>query len=474
VSLLVWLRDARTSSAAPGETFQGPVGKQIEIVLHPTPGLSIVGTREGTVVLAEPQPDLPLRFQVRADLLGPGSVRIYAFCGGLTVAAITAAIEVVADVPANLAHQAAEAAVVLLPRQPPDLSFFIFDRGNTLEFLLNSADGRFSKQWFGPTPIEESSARDYFRSFFRDIERLETNTPEERAKAAMLLEINGANLFEKVLPEDLRKVLWENYQGIRTLQITSSEPWIPWEVCRLTGMRDGRFAEGPFFAEAFAVTRWLFGAPPAPQLHVTNLALVVPRGSGLSHAEDERSFVRSMESPGRKVIEVEPALTSVVGAMKTGTYDAWHFTGHARADQGDDADRSAIDLDQHDSLTPGHLAGGARNMLLPRPFVFFNACQSAQAGISLTGVGGWAERLLQASSGQPGAAAFVGAYWAVDDAVACAFAQALYGGLLAGQAIGEAVRQARAQVRATGDPTWLAYTVYADPNACVVAPEANG
>jgi hypothetical protein len=33
--------------------------------------------------------------------------------------------------------------------------------------------------------------------------------------------------------------------------------------------------------------------------------------------------------------------------------------------------------------------------------------------------------------------------------------------------IGDAVREARAAVRAGGDPTWLAYTVFADPLARV-------
>jgi len=35
--------------------------------------------------------------------------------------------------------------------------------------------------------------------------------------------------------------------------------------------------------------------------------------------------------------------------------------------------------------------------------------------------------------------------------------------------IGEAVRAARIAVRAEGDPTWLAYTVFADPLASVEA-----
>jgi hypothetical protein len=62
-----------------------------------------------------------------------------------------------------------------------------------------------------------------------------------------------------------------------------------------------------------------------------------------------------------------------------------------------------------------------------------------------------------------GAGAFIGAYWNVYDQPAFDFAQALYRRLLGGMAIGKAVQEARAAIRSSGDPTWLAYTVFADP-----------
>ena len=47
------------------------------------------------------------------------------------------------------------------------------------------------------------------------------------------------------------------------------------------------------------------------------------------------------------------------------------------------------------------------------------------------------------------------------------FARVFYGHLLAGVPIGRAAREARLAARASGDPTWLAYTVFADPLATV-------
>jgi hypothetical protein len=47
------------------------------------------------------------------------------------------------------------------------------------------------------------------------------------------------------------------------------------------------------------------------------------------------------------------------------------------------------------------------------------------------------------------------------------FAEAFYTALLAGDCVSDAVRQARLAARSQGDPTWLAYTVFAHPHAVV-------
>jgi CHAT domain-containing protein len=126
----------------------------------------------------------------------------------------------------------------------------------------------------------------------------------------------------------------------------------------------------------------------------------------------------------------------------------------------DNPDRSAIYLEGQEPFTPEDLSGVATNLRQGRPLVFLNACQIGRGGMSLTGIGGWAKRFVDA-----GAGAFIGAYWSVYDQPAADFAKALYGNLFGGMTIGQAVRDARAQIRPAGDATWLAYTVLADPLA---------
>ena len=100
-----------------------------------------------------------------------------------------------------------------------------------------------------------------------------------------------------------------------------------------------------------------------------------------------------------------------------------------------------------------------------RPLIFLNACYGGQAEFGFTGLGGWAERFVKANAG-----AFVGAMWEVTDRLALQFAKAFYSALLRdNQSIAESFRQAREEIRqlAPYNSTWLAYTLYADPEGRV-------
>ncbi|MFZ1631062.1 MAG: CHAT domain-containing protein, partial [Anaerolineae bacterium] len=85
------------------------------------------------------------------------------------------------------------------------------------------------------------------------------------------------------------------------------------------------------------------------------------------------------------------------------------------------------------------------------------------------GLGGWAERFVQA-----GAGAFVGALWEVNDRLAAQFAAVFYEKLFGGAALGDAFTAARTAIRdaAPNNPTWLAYVLYGEPLSLLqAAPE---
>ena len=82
------------------------------------------------------------------------------------------------------------------------------------------------------------------------------------------------------------------------------------------------------------------------------------------------------------------------------------------------------------------------------------------SGELFTTVGGFAKAFLDA-----GASAFVSCLWSVQEQPARVFVEKLYEELLKGTPMSRASALARAAARDADDPTWLAYVVYARPDA---------
>jgi CHAT domain-containing protein len=146
-------------------------------------------------------------------------------------------------------------------------------------------------------------------------------------------------------------------------------------------------------------------------------------------------------------------------ALASGEFDGWHFSGHGLFSN-DDRNRTGIALEGNTTLSPDELVGNIKRLGNASPLVFLNACQIGRSELGLTDIGGFAVQFLKA-----GAAAFVGSYWSIYDEPALEFAKSFYERLIAGDTIGQAAKVSRAKINSGGDPTWLAYTVYADPLA---------
>jgi hypothetical protein len=445
-----------------------PVRSTIDVIVVPKRGLALEGRGEGTLTISAQQETLPLQFKLRATEVGPARLQVLAFHQGQPLGAITLAQTIIP------AEQSAEAELVRRKQQmgasisanQPDLSLLIFEHQSNgqpaLTFRLTAADRSlgFNLKPFGPVLLRSDPSR-YFQEFFDDIEKWPVTSQVEKAKVEQRLAANGSMLFEKLLPTELQVLLWQLRQRIKVVQVQSEELWIPWELCKLVSHEDGKVVEGPFLCEAFAMTRWLPGVGFQPHLPLKNIALILPWDSGLPMANEEGEYVSSLADENRQVERIPATYLEVRAVLASGRYDGWHFTGHG-VFRAPDPNRSAMLLEDKEELRPEDLSGVVSNLGLARPRVFLNACQIGRAGMSLTDIGDWSAHLLRA-----GAAAFIGAYWSVYDRPAHDFARAFYGHLLAGQPIGQAVQEARKAIKPLGDPTWLAYTVFADPWATV-------
>src|SRR5512135_257113 len=333
VSLLVSL----SAEPAEGSTLPValPVGSAIDVVVVPKRGLVLEGKGEGTLVVSDQQETLPLQFKLRGTELGPAKLQVLAFHQGQPLGAIPLAPTVV---PAEQAVGETRVSrqrnmTSITAAHQPDLTLLILEHQSNgqavLTFRLTAADAglELNLKPFGPVTLRTDPFH-YFQEFFKDIESWPVSSPQDKAKVEQRLAAKGSMLFEKLIPTDLQVLLWQLRDRIKVVQVQSEEPWIPWELCKLQGREDGRVVEGPFLCEAFAMTRWLPGIGFKPTLSLKNMALVLPRDSGLPMATSEGEYVLSLADGGRQVVHVPATFLELRVALASGAYDGWHFTGH--------------------------------------------------------------------------------------------------------------------------------------------------
>lgn len=348
------------------------------------------------------------------------------------------------------------------PGEPivPDLQIFVSQEAGdprTLSFRASAGDPRLAFGTFvdyGQTVLRLDPVR-YLDGLFAQLQVAGTDV-------AARLEDAGVRLFEDLLPFELRRRLWQSRHEIRSLFVVTAEAWIPWELLKLQDPEGDGI--GPFFAEAFALGRWLAASgqrgSAALHLPLRRLGLIFPRDSGLPQAKVEKKEMLAHAGDGREVVEIPAERQEIAAAMAAGEYDGWHFCGHGQAVEGE-AEPWYLQIEA-DSFDSNQLHGRARRLGLRHPLVFVNACHGGRAGEGLAALGG-----LPASFLQVGAGAFIGPLWQVSDEGAALFARVFYRAFLGGATLGAAIREARQELRRSDpdDPTWLAYIVLGHPSA---------
>ncbi len=470
LSLLISISaDLQSSNAIP---FAGAVGDLIDIVVSPKRGFVVDGSAEARLTVASIT-SLPAQIRLKAVAEGAGEIICYAFRAGSPLGSLTIRPEVVASGQETGTRDTAEGTFPSGPKAvPADLELIVLTERDAagqpvLRYLLNATDPTLGLNLkpFGPVPITGGPAA-YFFSLFADISAIPVDTANLRRIAAERLTAIGSTLFSELFPDDLQALLWGLRDRIGSVLIQSEEPWVPWELCRLQGREDGRIVEGPFLCEAFDITRWMPGLARQPDLRASSIGVIQPP-SDLASAPRETEMLQGLATsgpPARTVTAIPPNYSAVRAALGEATYEVVHFVGHGRFPDANDPKRAELSLTGTQALRPIDISGAVANLGLRRPIVFLNACQSGVKAVDLTGNGGWAVAMLEA-----GAGAFVGSHWDVTDSLALRFATEFYARLLAGDTIPAAVRAARLTIRDDGDPTWLAYTAYADPRAKLVS-----
>jgi hypothetical protein len=299
-------------------------------------------------------------------------------------------------------------------------------------------------------------------------------TSESRKRFVMkVAEGFGADLYRDYVPGEFKDVFASlRAQGkLRSIQITSNSPVIPWELIRPD---DESGKPGGFLGIEYRVARW---APreegtqldrPLNRMAFSGVATVAPADEGNRGLPFQKVELDALSKlTGFRLVDGDfSSFEKLVGEVSTGFI---HFSGHGEVnDLGTGAPVFAIELldEKLDPNTWRALSFAPHDK--GNPFYFFNACDTGAAA-SLGGfVQGWGPAVLAS-----GASGFIGGMWPLTDRTAAEFSTGFYGGISERMAAGpvyvaEVLQDVRRKFYETGDPTYLAYTFYGNANLQVV------
>jgi len=423
-------------------------GLPVLLVVH-APGLRMLGGHRQSLLVPHSGDSDPVRFDLIADDPGSRRISVTAWDCGSYLGELVVEVAVQHDktlrmdrtVIGEMRAERTEGEVTLVVRYDP--------RQKAYRFEFRDIDNPEEI----PSPLLYEPGHGIER-LVRDLDALAEGLGGYSAAETRDYLVNaGVELWGQLVPKALREQFWERQGRIKQLTILADKDVVPWE---LLYPKDPGHDAG-FLVEQFPVTRAVFGWTRERRLRLHPTLFVVPGGSPVE-AESEVQALRQLLDTGGAPPGVISDLTPLLRLIHKGDFGLLHFACHNRFDP---ANGSSIKLDS--AFVPRLITTAAidRTLAGSGPVVFINACRSAGQVRSYTSLDGWAEKFIGA-----GVAAFIGSLWEVRDHTAREFAEELYRRLQARDSLGEAVMSARrAAGNQAGDPTWLAYAVYGDPQA---------
>jgi hypothetical protein len=413
------------------------------------------------IPIANNEDSNPIIFDLKAKREGKQDITIQFFQQGIYIGQIKVNTVVLHKVPVHnntLSSSEQQTQIIwdiskLPPR--PDIMLYIYEKKRYPEYeyeiWLNSAE--YDNYPIG-SKILTREAESRIHAIFNDIENM--NLPADIFDSKM--RAKGRSLYKELFSEELKKFYWLNRDRIKSFQIITKDPWIPWEIIKPWDQDMGK--EDPFLCERYAFSRWIVGKKIIiPNEQLKKVLVVVPSTTDLTNSLAERDWIGEFVKSIGAEVSTDSKYRHVVSALEKGEYDILHFSTHGKYNK-DHPLFSQIDLEDGLSLRPEDVGEMAIEFRQSKPIVILNTCQSGVQGFSLTEIKSWATQFLDA-----GASAFIGTLWRVSDEAALKFTKELYKQLANGITLGEAVQKARTICKEPGDSSWLAYELYGQPNS---------
>jgi hypothetical protein len=313
----------------------------------------------------------------------------------------------------------------------------------------------------------------FYREFWDEAARDDTADSETAAARRDIrlgrLRAFGDELYRRAAPPVLKQatlatLLADRTVVLRTIQIYSNNPLVPWELMRAPKPEGG---STDFFGIAFALARWHEDdertvVRPSQDQIVEEVVAIAPNYGG--------SYALAGTSP--EIEQIQSLLTTRQVAGRRSDFIALiqqppngiiHFAGHGEVGGQTSVERRFMIRFEDGLFDVMDWRGLSVRSNRSRALFFFNACDVGQAESMAGAVEGWGPAALA-----KGASGYIGGLWPLRDDPAAHFAVAFYQVISAElqqssrASVADALAQARRLVYETGDATFLAYAFYGD------------
>jgi hypothetical protein len=326
---------------------------------------------------------------------------------------------------------------------------------------------KFKSEVFTDAGGDTSTPLRYVQSIYtRILDQLVLNQQDLRMFQRELKAL-GTEMSRQLFDPEFVRRLWDRRGAITAVQVTSWEPYIPWELLRLKHP-DTDETDDKFFSE-YGLVRSVSGRSGPPKLRKGDwkyLKASYPNNSYPAIGGEVSYLTNKLPQRGINPLPIPADKEEFLNTLTAADFDVLHIACHGETKI---ADIELTNLIISDRQTPQGTAPVTVSPALVReeanlkdrtPLVFLNACETGQQAPSLTDWGGW-----PATFWATGAGAFVGTSWSVREKPSIAFAEAFYDALLEGSNLAEAANAGRDAAKRLGDGSWLAYVVYGNPTA---------
>jgi hypothetical protein len=283
----------------------------------------------------------------------------------------------------------------------------------------------------------------------------------------------GETLYDNYAPDVFKAAFWRLVQlrgnRFHTIQISSDQPEIPWELMRPL-RPDGTRQD--FLGLTYSVARWetndgQLRDHPLYQQSMPKMFVIAPHYSGSRSLDGEASEIQELARL-QGYSAVDGNRKGVSALFRSPPQGIVHFAGHGHLDAANDEFEILLEDGQLDVQSWRSMADAG---LLSQTFFFFNACDVGQAKQTGNFVDGFGPAVLS-----KGASGYIGALWPVNDQVAARFSvrfyQLLQEQMQHGPAdVSETLRRTRKEIYDGKNPTALAYVLYGDTNLKFVRAE---